>query len=77
MPNQKGTTVYGLQKKFQNVFGFTLPLFHGRGLLNCMCNELSLLALSVPSDLTYQTTLGCCLIVGGLCLLVSCRGLER
>lgn len=35
MPNEKGTTVYTLQKKFQNVFGFTLPLFHGRGLLNC------------------------------------------
>jgi len=34
MPNQKGTSVYTLQKQFQNVFGFTLPLFHGRGLLN-------------------------------------------
>ncbi|KAI8996481.1 DAGAT-domain-containing protein [Trametes punicea] len=34
MPNEKGTTLYKLQKKFQNVFGFTLPLFHGRGLLN-------------------------------------------
>ncbi|KAL7280647.1 hypothetical protein ACG7TL_005586 [Trametes sanguinea] len=34
MPNEKGTTLYNLQKKFQNVFGFTLPLFHGRGLLN-------------------------------------------
>lgn len=35
MPNEKGTTVYVLQKKFQSMFGFTLPLFHGRGLLNC------------------------------------------
>lgn len=35
MPNEKGTTVYALQKKFQSMFGFTLPLFHGRGLLNC------------------------------------------
>ena len=35
MPNEKGTTLYNLQKKFQNAFGFTLPLFHGRGLLNC------------------------------------------
>ncbi|EGN97010.1 hypothetical protein SERLA73DRAFT_185286 [Serpula lacrymans var. lacrymans S7.3] len=34
MPNEKGTTVYMLQKKFQSMFGFTLPLFHGRGLLN-------------------------------------------
>jgi len=34
MPNEKGTTIYTLQRKFQSVFGFTLPLFHGRGLLN-------------------------------------------
>ncbi|TFK19942.1 DAGAT-domain-containing protein [Coprinopsis marcescibilis] len=34
MPNEKGTTVYALQRKFQSMFGFTLPLFHGRGLLN-------------------------------------------
>jgi hypothetical protein len=37
MPNEPGTTIFKLQKKFQNVFGFTLPLFHGRGLLNCTC----------------------------------------
>ncbi|KAF8997870.1 DAGAT-domain-containing protein [Cyathus striatus] len=34
MPNDKGTSVYELQRKFQMLFGFTLPLFHGRGLLN-------------------------------------------
>jgi len=34
MPNEKGTIVFNLQKKFQGVFGWTLPLFHGRGLLN-------------------------------------------
>ncbi|KAI0794243.1 DAGAT-domain-containing protein [Fomes fomentarius] len=34
MPNEKGTTLHSLQKKFQNIFGFTLPLFYGRGLLN-------------------------------------------
>ncbi|KAL4062540.1 diacylglycerol acyltransferase-domain-containing protein [Scleroderma citrinum] len=34
MPNEKGTTIYALQKRFQGMFGFTLPLFHGRGLLN-------------------------------------------
>ncbi|KAF9068411.1 diacylglycerol acyltransferase-domain-containing protein [Rhodocollybia butyracea] len=34
MPNQPGTTIHSLQKRFQSVFGFTLPLFHGRGLLN-------------------------------------------
>ncbi|KZS94498.1 DAGAT-domain-containing protein [Sistotremastrum niveocremeum HHB9708] len=34
MPNERGTWVYSLQKQFQKMFGFTLPLFHGRGLLN-------------------------------------------
>lgn len=34
MPNERGTLLYKLQKKFQSVFGFTLPLFHGRGMLN-------------------------------------------
>ncbi|KAF9497753.1 DAGAT-domain-containing protein [Pleurotus eryngii] len=34
MPNEPGTTIYALQKKFQSIFGFTLPMFHGRGLLN-------------------------------------------
>ncbi|KAK0465716.1 diacylglycerol-acyltransferase [Armillaria novae-zelandiae] len=34
MPNEKGTAIYVFQKKFQAIFGFTLPLFHGRGMLN-------------------------------------------
>ncbi|PVG04740.1 putative diacylglycerol acyltransferase type 2b [Serendipita vermifera] len=34
MPNEKGTTLYSIQKHFQSIFGFTLPLFHGRGILN-------------------------------------------
>ncbi|EKM81559.1 hypothetical protein AGABI1DRAFT_118672 [Agaricus bisporus var. burnettii JB137-S8] len=34
MPNEKGTTIHTLQKHFQSIFGFTLPLFHGRGVLN-------------------------------------------
>jgi hypothetical protein len=29
--NEKGSLVYKLQKNFQNIFGFTLPLFYGRG----------------------------------------------
>jgi hypothetical protein len=29
--NEKGSLVYKIQKNFQNVFGFTLPLFYGRG----------------------------------------------
>jgi 2-acylglycerol O-acyltransferase 2 len=35
MPNDKGTLVFAFQKRFQALFGFTLPLFHGRGILNC------------------------------------------
>ncbi|KIR40270.1 2-acylglycerol O-acyltransferase 2 [Cryptococcus deuterogattii 99/473] len=34
LANAKGSMVYKLQKKFQKVFGFTLPLFYGRGLFN-------------------------------------------
>ncbi|KAG8975066.1 diacylglycerol O-acyltransferase 1 [Tulasnella sp. 425] len=33
LSNEKGTTIYKMQKTFQRIFGFTLPLFHGRGLL--------------------------------------------
>ena len=60
MPNEKGTTVYTLQKKFQNVFGFTLPLFHGRGLLNYNLGLLPyrrrIVAVSecLPSDAVYD-----------------------
>ncbi|PWN22915.1 DAGAT-domain-containing protein [Microstroma glucosiphilum] len=34
LANEKGTKVYTLQKRFQAIFGFTLPLFHGRGVFN-------------------------------------------
>lgn len=34
LANEKGTKIYALQKKFQTIFGFTLPLFHGRGVFN-------------------------------------------
>jgi len=33
--NDKGTYVHTVQTKFQALFGFTLPLFHGRGLFTC------------------------------------------
>jgi hypothetical protein len=29
--NEKGSLVYKIQKRFQKMFGFTLPLFYGRG----------------------------------------------
>ncbi|KAA1113136.1 diacylglycerol O-acyltransferase 1 [Puccinia graminis f. sp. tritici] len=34
LSNSKGTALYSLQKRFQAVFGFTLPVFHGRGIFN-------------------------------------------
>jgi len=34
LSNEKGTRIYSIQKTFQSVFGFTLPLFHGRGIFN-------------------------------------------
>ncbi|WVW79500.1 hypothetical protein I302_101469 [Kwoniella bestiolae CBS 10118] len=34
LANAKGSWVYTLQKNFQKMFGFTLPLFYGRGLFN-------------------------------------------
>ncbi|KAL7006088.1 diacylglycerol O-acyltransferase 1 [Cystobasidiomycetes sp. EMM_F5] len=34
LANPKGTKLYTLQKRFQSLFGFTLPIIHGRGILN-------------------------------------------
>ena len=34
LSNEKGTAVFTFQKRFQALFGFTLPLFHGRGIFN-------------------------------------------
>ncbi|KAH9820258.1 diacylglycerol acyltransferase-domain-containing protein [Melampsora americana] len=34
LANEQGTALYTIQKKFQSVFGFTLPIFHGRGVFN-------------------------------------------
>ncbi|KAI9636789.1 diacylglycerol acyltransferase, partial [Dioszegia hungarica] len=34
LENKKGSLVFKLQKRFQSIFGFTLPLFFGRGIFN-------------------------------------------
>ncbi|EPQ31524.1 uncharacterized protein PFL1_00857 [Pseudozyma flocculosa PF-1] len=34
LSNEEGTKVYAIQKRFQSLFGFTLPIFHGRGVFN-------------------------------------------
>ncbi|KAI8870061.1 diacylglycerol-acyltransferase [Ramicandelaber brevisporus] len=34
LPNEKGTLIYTIQKKMQSILGFTLPMFHGRGIFN-------------------------------------------
>lgn len=35
MDNSKGSTVWKVQKKMQAILGYTLPLFHARGVFNC------------------------------------------
>lgn len=35
MDNSKGSTVWKIQKKMQAMLGYTLPLFHARGVFNC------------------------------------------
>ena len=56
MPNEKGTTVYALQRKFQAIFGFTLPLFHGRGLLNCEQSSPLFIRILLPNMRLLQIT---------------------
>ncbi|KAH8923683.1 diacylglycerol acyltransferase [Atractiella rhizophila] len=34
LSNEKGSQLHTIQKNFQRIFGFTLPLFHGRGIFN-------------------------------------------
>ncbi|KAF9012972.1 diacylglycerol-acyltransferase [Hymenopellis radicata] len=34
LPNEPGTPIFKFQKKFQSIFGFTVPIIHGRGMLN-------------------------------------------
>lgn len=33
--NSKGSALWKVQKKMQSLLGFTLPLFHARGIFNC------------------------------------------
>ena len=54
MPSESGTTIYAFQKRFQRMFGFTLPLFHGRGLLNCKSFWKSI-ALKIVNDYCRQS----------------------
>jgi hypothetical protein len=51
--NHKGSFVYTAQKRFQSIFGFTLPLFFGRGIFNC---ELTVLCRD-SSSWGIQTTM--------------------
>jgi 2-acylglycerol O-acyltransferase 2 len=52
IPNEKGTPLYTIQKKFQNVFGLTLPLFHGRDtqLWSFHCRLFTIRQLTALSD---------------------------
>jgi 2-acylglycerol O-acyltransferase 2 len=44
MANDPGSFLWKLQRRFQKMFGFTLPLFYGRGLLNCRSVCFNILA---------------------------------
>lgn len=35
LENNKGSTVWKIQKHMQKALGFTMPLFHARGVFNC------------------------------------------
>ena len=35
LDNAKGSKVFMYQKKMQAMLGFTMPLFHARGIFNC------------------------------------------
>lgn len=37
--NVKGSKLFMYQKKMQALLGFTLPLFHARGIFNCKCKR--------------------------------------
>ncbi|KAI8872274.1 diacylglycerol acyltransferase [Ramicandelaber brevisporus] len=45
LPNEKGSIVYSIQKQMQKLLGFTMPLFHGRGVFNY---DMGLLPWRVP-----------------------------
>jgi 2-acylglycerol O-acyltransferase 2 len=49
--NERGTTIYKVQKRFQAMFGFTLPMFHGRGCVGCLAVMSRLVCeADVPGD---------------------------
>lgn len=35
--NEAGSKIYMYQKKMQAMLGYTMPLFHARGIFNCKC----------------------------------------
>ena len=48
MDNSKGSTVWKIQKKMQAILGYTLPLFHARGVFNCkffLCRSVFLVLI--------------------------------
>lgn len=45
--NTKGSKIFHYQKKMQAMLGFTMPLFHARGVFNCKCIFLEDLFLLV------------------------------
>jgi 2-acylglycerol O-acyltransferase 2 len=47
---RKGSHTHAFQQKLKNMFGWTIPLFSGRGVFNCMLPEIWELPFSVTND---------------------------
>lgn len=45
--NHDGSTLLKIQKKMQKILGFTLPLFHARGVFNCKRKNQPIFIISV------------------------------
>lgn len=55
--NERGTTIYKVQKRFQAIFGFTLPFFHGRGVFNCSSSTPFASLRSLTDETCFPPTL--------------------
>lgn len=55
--NAKGSTVYQLQKRMQALLGFTMPLFHARGIFNCKLSSRQSWSHEADRYITIHQTL--------------------
>ncbi|CAO3593919.1 unnamed protein product [Absidia cylindrospora] len=50
--SEQGTWLWGIQKKMQGILGFTMPLFHGRGIFNY---DIGLMPHRKPMNVVFGT----------------------